>query len=200
MSFSMRETFVSLQLVADAGIPMIFLTFPVMLLVLIPVILIEASLCKKWLNLSTSDAIRSNAVANLASTIIGVPIAWAIMVGVEIGTIGLVSKSSAIENSKSPIAHVILFALSSAWIGPAEGKDVWIIPCAVLILLIPFFFASYGVEYLIINHMLGMPEGDPSNLTSRRIRVAVRNSNLWTYAIMAIAAGVMVIVLLLYHD
>lgn len=199
MSFSMRESFISLQLIADAGIPMIFLAFPAMLMLLIPVILIEAFLCKKWLGLTNWDAIRSNAIANFASTIIGIPIAWAIMLGVEFAAFGLISASPAIQNSNSPLASVILFALSSAWIGPPAGEHAWIIPCAVLVLLVPFFFASYGVEYAIINHMLGMPEGDPSNLTSRRIRAAVRNSNLVTYGIMAAATSILLIVSLLHH-
>jgi hypothetical protein len=194
----MREAFSSLRLIADAGIPMIALTLPAMLLLLIPVVVIEAFLCKKWLGLSTRDAVRSNAIANLTSTLIGIPVAWAIMFGLEIGAGGLVSKTPAIADSKSPIAQVIMFVLSSAWIGGAEGHE-WIIPCAVLVLLVPFFFASYGVEYLVIKQMLGMPEGNPSNLTSRRIRVAVRNSNLVTYAIMATATVVLLIITLLHH-
>jgi hypothetical protein len=95
---------------------------------------------------------------------------------------------------------VILFILSAAWIGSVEGKYFWMIPCAVLVLLVPFFVASYAVEYLIINHMLGMPEGDPSNLTSQRIRAAVRNANLVTYGIMAIATGVMLMTSLYHHS
>jgi hypothetical protein len=196
----MRETLISLQLVADIGIPMIALTFPTMLLLLIPVILIEALLCKRWLGLTARDAFRSNTIANLASTIIGVPIAWAIMFAVEMGAFGVVDRFPTIENSKSPILYVISFVLTSAWLGPVGRHDAWIIPCAVLILLVPFFFASYGVEYLIINRMLGMTEGDPSNLTSRRIRVAVRNSNLVTYGVMALATAVWLLSEFLHHN
>jgi hypothetical protein len=61
-----------LPLLADAGIPMIFLTLPLMLMLLIPVIAIEGFLCKKWLGLTTWEAMKSNAVSNLASTLIGV--------------------------------------------------------------------------------------------------------------------------------
>jgi hypothetical protein len=64
-------------LLADAGIPMIAVTFPLMLLLLIPVIVAEGFLCKKWLGLSTWEAMKSNALSNLASTIVGVPLAWA---------------------------------------------------------------------------------------------------------------------------
>jgi hypothetical protein len=82
----------TLFLLADAGIPMIALTFPLMLILLIPVIVTEGFLCKKWLGLSTWEAMKSNAVSNLASTIVGVPLAWAIMLGVEFATLGIVDR------------------------------------------------------------------------------------------------------------
>jgi hypothetical protein len=55
----------ALFLLADAGLPMIALTFPLMLLLVIPVIVVEALLCKKWLELSTWEAMKSNALSNL---------------------------------------------------------------------------------------------------------------------------------------
>jgi hypothetical protein len=179
-----------LPLLADAGIPMIFLTLPLMLMLLIPVIAIEGFLCKKWLGLTTWEAMKSNAVSNLASTLIGVPVAWAIMLGLEFGTMGLVDSSHAIQNWRSPIAEVIFFFFSSAWIGPPQDKNLWVIPAATLALLIPFFFASYVVEYLVIKFMLGMPEGGPANLAYPRIRKAVRNANLITYGAMFVTTAV----------
>ena len=73
------RSFVPLPLLADAGVPMIFLTWPAMVVLLIPVIAIEGFLCKKWLGLRTWQAIKANAASNLTSTIIGVPVAWAAM-------------------------------------------------------------------------------------------------------------------------
>jgi hypothetical protein len=64
------------------------------------------------------------------------------------------------------------------------------IPAATLALLIPFFFASYVVEYLVIKFMLGMPEGGPANLAYPRIRKAVRNANLITYGAMFVTTAV----------
>ena len=72
------------------GIPMIVVTLPAMVMLLVPVIVIEGLLCKRWLGLTTLQAIKSNAVSNLASTIIGVPVAWAIMLAVEFGTLGVI--------------------------------------------------------------------------------------------------------------
>jgi hypothetical protein len=62
-------------LLADAGIPMIALTLPLMLMLLIPVIVIEGLLCKKWLGLTNWEAMKSNAVSNLVSTLVGIPLA-----------------------------------------------------------------------------------------------------------------------------
>jgi hypothetical protein len=182
-------------LYADAGVPMIFLTFPAMVMLLIPIILVEGFLCKKWLGLTTWEAMKSNAVSNLVSTIIGVPIAWAIMLGVEF----LAGRSTVIENLHSPLAEVIFFFLNSAWIGPPVDKDVWIVPAAILVLLVPFFFASYGSEYLVMRFMVGMPDGGPPNVAYPRVRIAVRNANLVTYGAMFVASAVWMLVSFRQH-
>ncbi len=191
-----------LPLLADAGIPMIFLAFPAMVLLLVPVVIIEGLLCKKWLGLTTWTAMKSNAVSNAVSTIVGVPFAWAIMLALEFGTMGLVDRSPAIQNWNSPLANVIFFFLSSAWIGPPEGKSLWLaamVPAATLVLLIPFFFASYGLEYLVLRFMVGMPEGGPPNVSYPRVRTAVRNANLITYGTMFVATTVWLVILLAKH-
>jgi len=177
-------------LLADAGIPMIALTLPLMLMLLIPVIVVEGLLCKKWLGLTMAEAMKSNAASNLASTIIGAPVAWAIMLGVEFAASCIADRSNAIQNWHSPLAEVIWFFLGSAWIGPPSEKNLWVIPAATLVLLVPFFLASYGIEYLVVSYMVGMPEGGPPNLAYCRIRIAVRNANLVTYGAMFIATSV----------
>jgi hypothetical protein len=182
----MRDPLALLPLLADAGIPMIILTLPAMLMLLIPIIVVEGFLCKKWLGLTTWQAMKSNTISNLASTIVGVPLAWGFMLVLEFGTMGLGDK---IENWHSPLANVVFFFLNSAWIGPPEGKSVWLIPAATLALLVPFFFASYGIEYLVMKFMVEMPEGPP-NLAYPRVRIAVRNANLITYGAMFVATSV----------
>ena len=184
-----------LPLLADAGLPMIFLTLPAMILLLIPTIIIEGFLCQKWLGLTTWQAMKSNAVSNLVSTILGVPIAWGIMLAIELGMAGVVNHSSTLENLHSPLANAIFFLFSSAWIGPPEGNQAWMIPAAILALLVPFFFASYGTEYLVMKHMVGMREGGNPNLAYPRVRIAVRNANLITYGAMFAASSVWLVIL-----
>jgi hypothetical protein len=53
----MNDTLRYSLLLADAGVPMIFLTFPAMLILLAPVVLVEAILYRKWLGIRTGKAI-----------------------------------------------------------------------------------------------------------------------------------------------
>ncbi len=183
------KPFTPVVLFADAGIPMIFLTFPLMLMLLIPVVIVEGLLCRKWLNLATWEAMKSNLVSNLASTIIGVPLAWAVMLGVEFIMFGIIDTNNAISNWRSPIAQVISLLLASAWIGPPDQNNAWVIPAATLVLLVPFFLASYAIEYRVMKFMVGMPQGGPPTLAYPRVRTAVRNANLITYGAMFVATA-----------
>jgi hypothetical protein len=59
------------------------------------------------------------------------------------------------------------------------------IPVAALGLLVPTYFISVLIEGLIVDHMVSLTEGDPSNLTSERVRRAVRNATLVSYGLLA---------------
>lgn len=153
-----------------------------MLILLVPITLIEGLLCKKWLGLTTRQAMEINFLSNVTSTIVGLPLAWAIMVGLEMG-----AYSSPISNWNSPIAAAVLFILGSAWLGPIAGDNAWMIPAATLVILVPFFFASYFVEYLVIKSKVDKFETGGPWLSASRVKAAVRNANLVTYGIMFLA-------------
>src|ERR1700684_3140249 len=120
----MRFPLVVLPLYADAGVPMIFLTLPTMGILLIPIILVEAFLCKRWLGLTAWEAMKLNAASNLASTLIGVPLAWGIMFGIEFLAFSAIEHSNAIQNWNSPIVSVVWLFLGSAWLAPMSDKNV----------------------------------------------------------------------------
>jgi hypothetical protein len=188
-----------LSLLADIGIPMIFLTLPLMLMLLLPVIAVEAYFYRRWLDLTKWQATKCSAVSNLVSTLIDIALAWGIMVGVEFGTMGLTDGNHYVRTWKSPIADLVLFFLSSAWIAPVEGMREWLIPAATLSLLVPFFFTSYAMEYLILKFMVGMPDGGPPSLSYFRVRLAVRNVNLVTYAALFLSAAIWLVFSLPHH-
>jgi hypothetical protein len=127
--------------------------------------------------------------------LLGVPLAWAITFGVEFLASGLLERSNAIQNWNSPIARVVGLLLSSAWLGPMSGENDWIIPSATLVLLVPFFFASYAVEYFVVRLMVGMRDDTLPVLTMPRVRVAVRNANLVTYGAMFVGTSIWLVVL-----
>jgi hypothetical protein len=186
----------AIPLYADAGIPMIMLTYPAMLILLIPVILVEAYVCRNLLGLTKWEALKSSALANGISTILGIPLAWGILLALGFVTYSLSDVHMIARSGLSPIAQIVGGLLAfPTWLGPVHNGS-WIIPGAVLMLLVPFFFASWGIEYLVFNYMLGRPDGDPSDRTSSRIRVAVRNANLITYGLMVVGTSIWLIIAL----
>jgi hypothetical protein len=52
-------------------------------ILLIPIILVEGFLCKRWLGLPTWEAMKLNAASNLSFHFNWCPLAWAIVFGVE---------------------------------------------------------------------------------------------------------------------
>ncbi len=96
-------------------------------------------------------------VANAVSTIVGVPITWFLLLF-------------------TPIRR-------TAWLAPFEeeyeGEHEWLGPISALVLLVPFFFASWFIEYLIAIRMV------PS-LETGTVNAAVLAGNLVTYACLAV--------------
>jgi hypothetical protein len=180
-------------LLADMGIPMIVLTFPAMVILLIPVVVVEALLCKKWLGLTTWQSMKANALSNLASMIGGIPVAWVVMVILQFAVMAALEGTRSSQQSNSPMASTVVFLLSPAWLPPV-GRNLWLIPAAVLLILVPFFFVSYGIEYAIVRKMVGSPTGEPPNLAYPRVKIAVRNANLVTYGAMFVGTSVWLIV------
>lgn len=133
-------------MLADVGIPMIFVQWPLMFYALIPVIIIEALLIRRWVPLSYRDAFVGIAKANLLSTLIGIPLAWLAMLAVELAVMLPIGLAADKWHWKldSPIFQVVGFAISVAWIGPSD--TYWLVPTAAALLLIPCFYASVWIE------------------------------------------------------
>ena len=57
-----------MPILANIGVPMIVIYWPLMVSALVPVILVEAMLIRRWVSLSTRDAFIGIAKANVFST------------------------------------------------------------------------------------------------------------------------------------
>ena len=133
-------------LLADIGVPMIFVQWPLMICALLPVIAIEALVVRKRLALSYGRAFAGSAKANIVSTLAGVPLAWGLMLILEFAA-GLPLAMAAYKwhwRTDSPLSY-LLSVLGSAWIGPLT-TSAWPIALAATVLLVPTFFVSVRLE------------------------------------------------------
>ncbi len=148
-------TFVTLALLipaqayANAGVPMVFITLPAMLLALIPIILIETAILERALHLGYRQIAWRVAIANAVSTIVGYPLTWILTVALQMVTGG--GRAYGINTWWSKVLAV---TWQSPWLIPYEGELYWMIPVAALVGLVPAYFASVFVEGHILKRSL----------------------------------------------
>ncbi len=149
---------------------MIFPQVILMTFAFLPVVLIEAALVRKPIGLSFGRALKDVSIANLWTTLLGVPLAWGIMFVLEMAS---PSGASALGMS-TPARMLAAVTLQAAWLLPYEGHLVWMIPAAATVLLIPSFLISLIIERGVL--VRRWPERDRSTVFS-----AVLRANVWSY-------------------
>jgi hypothetical protein len=162
-------------LLADAGVPMIFVTLPLMLVALAPIVLLEALVIQKTTGTSWRAAAGASFVANLLSTIAGIPATWFLLFGLDI----LVG--TALTNRLSERGNNILsVTLGAPWFAAPENQYWWMIPTAQLFLLAPFFLVSYLIERWLTAYWLR------DEITTERAYRASWYANCWSYGGLAV--------------
>lgn len=136
-------------LLANAGMPMLLVQTPVFIVALPIVIGIEALICVKSLQIPKKSAFGAAAAANLVSTLIGFPVLWGVLFLVQI----LIGAASAAKFPE-PWLSVYLVTAQAPWLLPYEEKLYWMIPTAMLVLLVPAFFMSVPVEYFFYRRII----------------------------------------------
>jgi hypothetical protein len=140
---------------ADIGVPMIFVTLPYMIIALVPVILLETIVLARKLGVAPKFVVKTVSIANTVSTIIGIPITWFLLVVVEIVTGG--GAAYGIDTFRQRFLAV---TWQAPWLIPYDSELHWMIPAATLVLLAPFFFASWLIESKVAGRFLKeYPEG-----------------------------------------
>lgn len=157
---------------ADAGVPMIILIIPGFSFSLIPIIIIEYFYLKRKLVLEPVKARAVSIIANLVSTVVGVPLTWIVLVVIQMFTGG--GRAYGLD---SVIGRLIAVTWQAPWLIPYESDLDWMVPMAGIILLVPFFFVSWWVEYLISRKML-------RGTDAKAVKSAVYYANLITYGLM----------------
>jgi len=162
---------------------MIFVQWPLMLCALIPVIIVEALLIRRWVSMSYQDAFVGVTKANLLSTLAGIPIAWLAMLAVEFAVmlpIGLAVETWHWKYN-SPFLQAVGFLFSIAWLGPVGKHGYWLIPAAAALLLVPCFYVSVWLERRVC--VRAWPDSDPV-----AVRRGIYRANLASYILLFILA------------
>jgi hypothetical protein len=158
---------------ANIGVPMIFITLPAMMFALLPIILVESYVLIRRLALPGGTAVKLSTIGNLASTLVGMPVTWFVLVLLQMGSGG-----GAAPGIDSYLDKLLAVTWQAAWPVEYRGHTHWIIPAATLTLMVPFFFASWLVEYLVAKWFL-------ASSTPLGLSAAVRTANLVSYGLLA---------------
>ncbi len=166
------------QAQANAGVPMIFLTLPGMALALVPVIVLEMRVLAKRLGLTPRLAFKVAAWSNLLTTFVGVPLTWAILTVLE----GVTGGGRA-YGINTPAKKLLAVTWQAPWLIPYEADHnlYWMVPAAMMWLLVPTFFMSWWLEYLAAARML-------RDADRTRLKSAMFRANLLSYALLELCA------------
>ncbi len=175
--------FVPLDAGADAGIPMLPLGYPIVWLMLIPVVIVEALYVVFKLRMPANKILGRVTLANLVTTLIGFPIAWIAALLWEFAVMIPLSHTNLTLLDRHPkISSALSIFLFPAWLGSFDQR--WPLAIAFVVLLIPTYFLSYVVEWRILRRFAWEE-------TDANVRLAVRNANLCSYVLLALVGVVL---------
>ncbi|GET39359.1 hypothetical protein [Microseira wollei] len=158
---------------ANAGVPMLFFVFPPLTMAIVPIILVEAVVYAKSLNLSVKQAFICSIFANLISTLAGFPLLWIAIVGVGMALAWM---------NLYEVANFILFPV---WLGPAPNQQLlYLVPLSSVLFLVIAYFVSVFIENLLIRWLLEKVWHQA--IEHSRLQKCVTLANLATYIPLAI--------------
>lgn len=138
--------------IADTGIPMLALAWPVAWCLLPAVILSEAYFARRELGLAWGASVRLSAIANLISTFAGIPLILALVV--------VVGSTADALNLQSHVWRVLLFPFESLRTKPTGlnpfGRCICPVPYSAF-LSAPFLFGSRLVSACVASVPSALP-------------------------------------------
>ncbi len=165
-------------ILANVGVPMIFPQFILMAFAFVPVVVIEALLVRRAMGLTIRSALKDVAIANLWTTLLGVPLAWIIMFIIElVGTSG-----GTALGMNTPARMLASVTLQAAWLVPYEQHLVWMVPAAATFLLVPCFLISLVIERWVLVRRW-------SDRDRKAVFSAVLRANVWSYLFLFLAGS-----------
>jgi hypothetical protein len=173
---------------ADAGVPMLYLIWPGSWVLFVPIVVVEAIVARRLLDLAVGRSLALSAVANAASTLVGIPATWGALLLVEI----LATSGGEAYGLDTVPRKILAFTVQAPWLIPYESDLGWLIPSAAIFLCIPFFFASVLIERFMARRMAPTcPPGAVSRWSWR--------ANLLSYSLILTLLFVLLAEALLSH-
>lgn len=108
-------------------------------------------------------------IANLVSTLIGIPITWFLLAMIQMLTGG-----GGGYGLSTFTTRILAVTWQAPWLMPYRGNIHWMAPIAALVLLIPYFFVSWWIEYLIAKRIC-------KDIDKKILIRAIRNVNFLSY-------------------
>ncbi|MBX7149281.1 hypothetical protein K1X76_09345 [bacterium] len=146
---------------ADAGIPTLALAWPAFWLLLIPIVLVEAYVGVIKFKLLWKQALKIMILANLFSTLIGIPLAYLMTVLTQLSLlspallISLLKPGSTIQIMNFFPGNLVNSTGFLTMIG--GDMPLWAAYAGALLMCIPYGFISYYLEKRIIQKKLSTP-------------------------------------------
>lgn len=165
-------------LLFNVGLPMIIPSIVLMVVALLPIVFIEAYVVRTMLALSFRKAVLPVAIANLVSTLIGIPITWFLLMLLEFASV----TSLGAFTDQNIWTSLFSVTLGAPWVYPGHNDEKWIILGAMLFLLLPYAIMSWFVEYFVIRKV-------PRELieaSSQALKRSVGIANLVSYCLLAV--------------
>lgn len=157
---------------------MVFLEFPAMLYALVPVIAVEMLVARRMLKIEPRRSMKAIVTANLASTVLGFPLLWLLLVAIQMLTGG-----GSAHGLRSFWTRVYAVTVQAPWLIPYEADLKWMIPVAAAYLLIPAFFASVFIERWICRWFWRDQERD-------QLRRFSWSAHFASYAVLLVVAAI----------
>lgn len=158
---------------------MVAVFLPPTWLALAPIVVVEALIIAIFVSSSFRATFAGVAVANILSTVIGMPLLWVVLVLCQVA-LGVVWIP---DEPLSFWSKVGVTVSSAAWLGPNVDQVPWLLPVALAVLAVPFFLLSIVTERPIVRRFARVGTG--ANLTR-----AVVIANLVSYVGLGLVIAV----------
>ena len=139
---------------------------------------------------SNGARLEASLLSNAASTIAGIPLATLLSCLANLALNPWTQHLFQKEHWQSPIGDVLMAIANSYYISAYVAEARWLLPAALLIILVPAFVISWLIEYWIVRWVIGRSDQRSDNAAVNR---AVRRANYVSYALLFIVAATLLI-------